>query len=253
MECREVLELLSPYLDDELDAVTGREIARHVASCEGCAAALARQREVGETLRLGLEYHRAPDLLRARVARQMRGSARGGAWRGLSRPWRWVGAAAAIAVVAGSAWIAMGARDRRADALASEAVGNHIRSLMAAHLTDVSSTDQHTVKPWFAGKLDFSPPVTDLASSGFPLIGGRLEYLAGRSVAALVYQHRKHIINVFAWPVMNEAEGVAAPVTKQGYHCIRATHDHMAMIVVSDLNAQELTAFVRMLAAPGPM
>ena len=135
-------------------------------------------------------------------------------------------------------------------AIAREAVSSHIRSLMASHLTDVTSTDQHTVKPWFAGKLDFSPPVTDFAAAGYPLIGGRLDYLEGHPVAALVYMHRKHVINVFVWPAAGAREELAPAMTQQGFHVFHDTHAGMNYWLVSDLNAQELETFARMLTAP---
>jgi anti-sigma factor RsiW len=122
---------------------------------------------------------------------------------------------------------------------------------MASHLTDVASTDQHTVKPWFNGKLDFSPPVSDLSASGYPLIGGRLDYLRGRPVAALVYQHRKHLINVFAWPDEGAADSETPPRTQQGYHVIRERRGGMAYWIVSDLNSEELSAFAQLLVAGG--
>jgi anti-sigma factor RsiW len=122
--------------------------------------------------------------------------------------------------------------------------------MMANHLTDVASTDQHTVKPWFSGKLDFSPPVTDFAAADYPLVGGRLDYLQGHSVAALVYLHRKHIINVFVWPMPSAHEELAPAVTQRGFHVIHGTHAGMAYWVVSDLNAEELATFSRMLVAP---
>ena len=117
-----------------------------------------------------------------------------------SQPWRWINVAAAVVVMAGGVWVlALSPRGADRDAILHEAVASHVRSLMANHLTDVASTDQHTVKPWFSDKVDFSPPVTDFAAEGFLLIGGRLDYLDHRPVAALVYQHRKHMINVFVW------------------------------------------------------
>jgi anti-sigma factor RsiW len=141
---------------------------------------------------------------------------------------------------------------REDDAIAREVVSGHIRSMMANHLTDVASTDQHTVKPWFSGKVDFSPPVTDFAGADFPLVGGRLDYLQGRSVAALVYTHRKHIINVFVWPTATTHEETAPAATRQGFHVIHGVHAGMAYWVVSDLNAGDLATFARMFVSASP-
>jgi mycothiol system anti-sigma-R factor len=253
MVCREVMDQLSPFLDDELDPVASREVSRHLESCPSCAAALDGQRRLSDSLRRDLEYHRAPDLLRARVVRDVRAAAGREAAR--SRPaaqlGRWMSAAAAVIAVAGGTWmLAMMARDRGDDATAREVVSGHIRSMMANHLTDVASTDQHTVKPWFSGKLDFSPPVTDFAGAGYPLVGGRLDYLQGHSVAALVYMHRQHTINAFIWPMAGAHEELAPAVTQRGFHVIHGTHAGMAYWVVSDLNAEELATFSRMLVVP---
>jgi len=251
MEHREVIDRLSPFLDAELDPVASREVERHLESCPPCTAAFEQRRMLSDRLQSDLEYHRAPDLLRERVMRAVRPDV--APVRRTIRPWSWLGAAAAAFVVAGGMWIAAmqpgGSGD---DAIAREVVSNHIRSLMANHLADVASTDQHTVKPWFAGKLDFSPPVTDFAAAEYPLTGGRLDYLQGHPVAALVYMHRKHVINVFVWPVAGAPEQLAPAVTERGYHVIRAEHAGMAYWVVSDLNAQELAAFARLLTAPPP-
>jgi len=253
MVCREVMDRLSPFLDDELDPVASRAVAHHLESCPSCSAAIDRQRKLSESLRHDLEYHRAPDLLRARVVRDVRAAAgRERARAGPAAPsWRWLSAAAAVIAVVGGTWVlAIMPRVLGDDATAREAVSGHIRSLMANHLTDVASTDQHTVKPWFAGKLDYSPPVTDFAAAGYPLVGGRLDYLQGRPVAALVYLHRKHIINAFVWPEASAHEQLAPAVTQQGYHVIHGVHAGMKYWVVSDLNEEELAVFARMFVAP---
>jgi anti-sigma factor (TIGR02949 family) len=253
MECREVLDRLSSFVDDELDPAASREVSRHLESCPSCAVELARQRALSESLRRDLEYHRAPDLLRARVARDVRAAAHRdeALARPASRPLRWLGAAAAVVAVVGGTWVvATLPRDGGDEAVAREAVSGHIRSLMANHMTDVASTDQHTVKPWFADKLDFSPPVTDLAAEDYPLVGGRLDYLQGHPAAALVYMHRKHIINVFVWPAPGAREGLLPALTQRGFHVIHGTHAGMTYWVVSDLNAEELATFARMLVEP---
>jgi mycothiol system anti-sigma-R factor len=252
--CQEVLDRLSPFVDNELDPVASEEVVRHLASCPECASALAREQELGASLRRELPYHGAPDLLRERLMRHLCATERRerplGARR-IAPSWRWLGAAAAIIAVASTTWIVAGLpRNAGDDAIAREAVSGHIRSLMANHLTDVTSTDQHTVKPWFAGKLDFSPPVTDFAAADYPLTGGRLDYLQGHPVAALVYMHRKHIINVFVWPVAGAQEELAPTMTERGFHVIHDTHAGMSYWVVSDLNVEELGAFARMLGAP---
>jgi len=132
------------------------------------------------------------------------------------------------------------------DAIVADVVDAHVRSLMAEHLFDVRSTDQHTVKPWFLGKLDFSPPVVDLASIGFPLVGGRLDYVSGRPVAALVYQRQKHTINVFVWPASDAGAGLSERALR-GFHVRHWVRDGMSVWAVSDLNETELTEFARAL------
>ena len=133
--------------------------------------------------------------------------------------------------------------------LTQHVVASHIRSLIVNHLADVRSTDEHTVKPWFNGKLDFSPPVDDLAKQGFPLIGGRLDYLNNRPVAALVYQRDKHVINIFVWP-SNRTRQTSESITKQqGYNVIRSTRSGMNFWTVSDLERSQLEKFVELLNA----
>jgi mycothiol system anti-sigma-R factor len=249
MLCEDVLEDLSAFLDDELDPVRSREIQHHLDGCVACAEAFGQMKALAGRLRSEAPYHRAPDSLRARVGQA--------AWKDASRSRvagrlvaarGWLGAAAAMVAVVGGAWFFTSLqRQERLGSVEREVVSSHIRSLMASHLTDIASTDQHTVKPWFNGKLDFSPPVSDLSTSGYPLIGGRLDYLHGRPVAALVYQHRKHWINVFIWPDEKAADSETPPRTQQGYHVILETHGGMTYWIVSDLNSEELSAFALLL------
>ena len=162
-------------------------------------------------------------------------------------PWRWLGVAASLAFVALMLWRLVPNLPGSSidDRLTQELIAGHVRSLMVSHLTDVPSSDQHTVKPWFEGKLDFSPPVSDVTEQGFPLLGGRLDYLGNRPVAALVYRHQQHVINLFIWPAAQEEDVRERTLTRQGYQLIHWVKAGMSYWAVSDLNARELHNFVR--------
>jgi anti-sigma factor RsiW len=252
MICQQAKPLIDPYADGELDAPVILELEQHLHSCPACALALRNLQTLKRTLKQDALYFTAPPELLQRVKAEMPSPPK------TIRPqpswqwnWNWLTSALSGAFALCLALLLMVTQTRLSSEqlLTQEIVASHIRSLMASHVTDVTSTDQHTVKPWFNGKLDFSPPVKDLAALDFPLIGGRLDYLGGRSVAALVFQRHKHLINLFIWPA-KMADSKATPVRpSQGYNLIHWSEAGMVFWAVSDLNQKELMEFVQDFAA----
>jgi anti-sigma factor (TIGR02949 family) len=252
--CESNGRLLHGYLDGELDAVRAVEFEEHLKACPDCAGELREQQNLRQSLRSANLYERAPASLRSRIRAELVGSQAQQAQRKLiPMPRRtalnWLAAAAAIVVafVLGVRVVPNLVGQRQTDLLVQEMVASHIRSLQPGHLYDVQSTDQHTVKPWFDGKLDFAPPVVDLASADFPLVGGRLDYANGRPVAALVYQRQKHFINLFIWPIESSSTKLPGTQTIQGYNLIFWRRDGMYFCAASDLNVAELGEFVQLL------
>ena len=246
MNCQSVQARLGAYLDGELPEAEAAAIAAHLKGCAACAASLDRLRAVRAAVRNELATYRAPDTLRMRVRDAVRDAA-----PAVSTPrtpvWSWLAVAAAVVLAVAGTWKV--ASDRAAaTVLTEELLAAHVRSLMPGHLTDVLSSDQHTVKPWFDGRLDFSPPVWDETAGGFPLVGGRLDYVGERPVAALVYARRLHHINVFVWPDREASPGAGASrAERNGYHLVRWTDAGMVFWAVSDLNPSELGELVRLL------
>jgi anti-sigma factor RsiW len=249
MSCQEARLLIDAYVDQELDLVRSLDFERHVEGCGECRALRDQVEELRSAVRIHSPYFAAPEGLEKRIRAQLRLPAVGQSrivrhhtWFG----WRPFAVAANVGGLAifSVIFVTMLRRTAETDTLAQQVVSSHIRSLMANHLADVPSSDQHTVKPWFNGKLDFSPPVKDFKTVGFPLTGGRLDYLDGRPVAALLYQRNRHIINLFVWPSSHSDSGPQASVLK-GYNIIHWTRSGMTYWAVSDLNAAELSEFVR--------
>jgi len=246
MRCADCLDAINAYLDDELTPDEHREMEEHLTSCADCR----REHEVlattSRTLKEGLVRHRAPDVLKARIRSAL---AQPDAF---DRPvplarFSWVRVAAAgLMIAAASSALTYGVvrRPFAQRTAASDVLSSHIRSLMPGHLVDIASTDQHNVKPWFNGRLDLSPSVPRLDSIGFPLLGGRVDYVAGRSVAAVVYGRRQHVINVFSWPASDATSLAPSASTEKGYHVVHWRNEGMEMWAVSDLNVGELQQFV---------
>jgi anti-sigma factor RsiW len=238
VNCPDVDRVMDAYGDDELASSTAAAVHAHLDACPVCREREATRASLGRLIRR-VPYYAASDRLRVAVAmpRRPRVSPQLLAWA----------ATVALAVSLGSGAAIVRARQTRAATAttAQDVVASHVRALMGAHLFDVRSTDQHTVKPWFLDKLDFSPPVEDLAPLGFPLVGGRLDDLAGRPVAALVYQRRRHPINVFVWPASDGREAPTDTRALRGFQVRHWTRDGMAFWAVSDLNEIELDQFVQ--------
>ncbi len=241
MSCDFSGTLLHAYLDGELDAVRAAEFERHLENCRECTATLGAAESLRASLQRAQLYETAPPELRKKIRSKLKISAASTS-RSPVAAWRWLAAAAAILLVTGVAWFAVphSRSDNPESVTSAEVIDAHIRSLQAGHLTDVTSTDQHTVKPWFDGKLDFIPPVHDFVDEGFPLIGGRLDVLGERNVAALVYGRRKHFINVFVWPTKDPDTPIHRPGSRQGYQWVHWRHQGMEFCAVSDVSAQDL-------------
>ena len=248
MDCTDAQPLLDAYLDGELDALRNSEMEDHLHGCARCSQGFNENQMIRRVLKSEPFYFKAPEHLRKNLRRSIHRAAKADVpSRWFSTPWFKIAtplAAAAFVVLLLVPYISGPSSD---ELLTQEVVASHIRSLMVDHLADVPSTDEHNVKPWFNGKLDFSPPVIDLAKDGFPLIGGRLDYLNNRPVAALVYRRDKHIINVFVWPQKNAARGGGAIEMRQGYNVVGWTGSGMNFWVVSDLERNQLTQFTGLL------
>jgi anti-sigma factor RsiW len=252
MNCNEANELIHGYFDGELDLVRSLAVEQHLKDCPACAQAHRERQALRAAITAGAPYFDAPKGLGTRVRSALR-QASGEGLRGGPRTrrwgwdWNWPSFLAPVATAALVLLIALPMITHRAteDRLAEEIVSAHVRSLMVDHKTDVTSSDQHTVKPWFDGKLDFAPPVVDLAEHGFPLAGGRLDYVQGRPVAALVYQRHKHFINLFIWPAPGSSERAEKMAVRQGYNLIRWNASGMSFWAASDLNRAELGEFAR--------
>ena len=242
-----IRELLHAYVDSELDLVNARETERHLQSCTECRGTEKAIRDLRGALTSGAIAHRAPAHLRRNVRAALRREAK--STRQTVSPWLMFATGAAFAAVILGFVLFQTTRRARTDAIVDQVVANHVRSLLAAQLVDVVSSDQHTVKPWFDGKIDFAPEVRDLAANGFPLVGGRLDYLDGKTVAALVYHRNKHPINVFITPTATSGSTSPAVTTRRGYSILAWTNNGLKYWAVSDLNQAELREFAELIQA----
>jgi len=248
--CGELRTLLPGYMDGELDLVRHVEIEEHLRTCDACSEIYQGQLALRSALQSDELYFRAPASLERKVRTATHRPERKSWLPRLQVP-GWIGVAAAAAAVVVLAFLVppIASRPSQTERIAQDVVSAHVRSLMPGHLTDVPSSENHTVKPWFAGKLDFSPPVVDLGAEGFPLVGGRLDYAAGRPVAALVYRRGKHLINLFVWPSASAHDFAEAAAARQGYNLLFWTRGQTNFWAISDVNAAELRQFAHLVRA----
>ena len=265
MNCEEAKKLMDGYLDGELDPITNQKIEEHLRDCPECDQAYKTHRALIRAVGNGAPYYKAPAKLRERIQFSLReeiakepmrnvvedapsffpSGQRGMRTAPFGTSLSWLALAAGIILAAIIALNFMPRLRRPGDDqfLATQLIASHARSLLANHLTDVPSSDQHTVKPWLDAKLDFAPAVVDLSSEGFPLIGGRLDYLDNRPVAALVYGRRKHFINLFIWPAGPDATKGTKAMSRQGYQLLHWTDSDFNYWAVSDVNINDLETF----------
>ena len=247
MTCRETKNLLNAYVDGELDSAGSVGVETHVQACASCLADMENLHALSSAIQNGALRFEPSRRLKKNVEAAIRKA------NPQARPafsyWGWASAFASIILIVTIASVVAVRRQASSEEalLIDEIVSSHVRSMMANHITDVASSDSHTVKPWFGGKLNYSPPAKDLTEQGFRLIGGRLDYLEGRPVAAVVYQRSQHFINLFVWPTNNAAIKQNDQLSRQGYNIIHWTQGGMTYWLVSELNLTELYECARLL------
>lgn len=240
MTCDEATVLLHALIDRELDAGHAREVEAHTAGCARCAAELTVYRELSRAVQDDKLRYASPASLRNRIDRAIPAPTARTSRRSLLKGFA-LGSIMSAAAAAGVTVVII--RQDRDNRILSEAVSAHLRSLQAEHLTDVLSSDQHAVKPWFNGRIDLAPPVVDLTAQGFTLIGGRLDYIDGKPAAAIVYRRRVHVINLFVMQNLGGTLPAAQLETFQGFNTLRWNDQGLSLLAVSDLNQEELREF----------
>jgi anti-sigma factor RsiW len=253
LNCQETQKLIHGYVDGELELTKSLEIGEHLEDCPACAQAHAQLEALRTAIKEQARYFPPPQSLHSRVRASVRHAGKVGPHEVALRLWPVFSVAAAAVILLLLGWGLLRWPVRSDEPfLIRELLASHVRSqMLPGHEVDIASSNQHVVKPWFDGKLDFSPAVRDFAEQGFPLMGGRLDYLDNRQVAALVYKRRQHVINLFIWPSTSDSENSTA-LTRQGYHVLHWTRSGMSYWAVSNLNEGELRDFVHLVQQNAP-
>jgi anti-sigma factor RsiW len=250
LSCQRAQELIHPYVDGELDGLQTVEVERHIEQCEDCKLDYRSQITLRSSLKDNSLYHRAPTNLKKRIRTSLQKEVGADVpQRIFSWGWAIAGASLAVLLAIGAVWkvVPLFMHPSSEELLEQEIVAAHIRSLqMPGHLTDVLSSDQHTIKPWFNGRVNFSPPVRDFADQDFRLYGGRLEYLDNRTVATVIYERRLHYINLYVWPAEQQQTTAEVTTQRQGYNLIHWNSSGLTCWAISDLNNVELRDFAHL-------
>ena len=246
MNCGEAEVLMHALIDGELDAGHAREVEAHIVGCADCAARLREFQDLRKAMTPAALRFAAPAGLRERIEGKLPAPPAAASRRGVVKGFA---AGVALSAIAASGVLLIVTRDDNQRLVLGEVVSAHLRSLQGQHLIDVQSSDQHTVKPWFNGKLDVAPPVVDLTAQGFTLLGGRLDYINAKPAAAIVYRRRVHIINLFCAPAPGSDDRAASMQSLQGYNVRHWRENGLNLWAVSDINADELMEFGEKFAA----
>jgi anti-sigma factor (TIGR02949 family) len=247
MRCDEVRPRIDAYVAGELAEGERMQLRDHLADCPDCGPEATALERLRDGIRQSAPVYRAPEALRSQIRFALRAETAASARARPAPGWLAYAASILLAVAIGSGGTLLITGERQEDAVANELIDSHLRSLLGNHLTDVASSDQHTVKPWFAGRSELSPPAVDLAPEGFPLVGGRLDLIAGKPVPALVYRRREHVINVFVLPASRGDLGVN--LTRRGYSLRHWDERDLGFWAVSDAAPTELAEFERVFRA----
>ncbi|MFI5323712.1 MAG: anti-sigma factor family protein [Thermodesulfobacteriota bacterium] len=248
MTCSEIRELIYAYIDGELDLVHSLDIEKHIGKCSACTTTFKNLEVLRSAINTDSLYYSPPYGFQNMILKGVLKKDKAEAIKSyLSSHLVGIGTFAIIAALIILVFIPTLSDVSSDNLLMNEIITSHVRSLMADHLTDVTTSDRHTVKPWFNGKLDFSPQVQDFADHGFTLVGGRLDYLNDRAVASLVYRHKLHLINLYIWPSEGGIDIRVKSRSKKGYNLINWDKSGMTYWAISDLNNIELQEFVKLI------